>query len=102
MIAPLATELPEKPNSVLWMREGKDALALGNVTGAMVFQATVPVRSACRSPTGTSRRSRSPRRSSRSSAGRWRVGGPPPALFRRAGLAWAAMLAGFAVYAFVG
>src|SRR5918999_1046205 len=32
-----------KANSILWIRDGKDALALGNITGAMVFQATVPV-----------------------------------------------------------
>jgi cation:H+ antiporter len=37
------TELPEKINSVLWVREGKDTLTLGNITGAMVFQSTVPV-----------------------------------------------------------
>lgn len=43
LVAPLATELPEKANSVLWAREGKDSLALGNVTGAMVFQSTMPV-----------------------------------------------------------
>ena len=43
LIAPLATELPEKANSILWIRGGKDALALGNITGAMVFQATIPV-----------------------------------------------------------
>ena len=43
LLAPLATELPEKANSFLWIREGKDALALGNVTGAMVFQSTLPV-----------------------------------------------------------
>lgn len=43
LVAPLATELPEKANSVLWIREGKDSLAVGNVSGAMVFQATVPV-----------------------------------------------------------
>lgn len=43
LIAPLATELPEKTNSFLWIRDGKDALALGNITGAMVFQATIPV-----------------------------------------------------------
>lgn len=43
LVAPLATELPEKANSVLWLREGKDSLALGNVTGAMVFQSTLPV-----------------------------------------------------------
>ena len=43
MLAPLATELPEKANSILWVRDGKDTLAVGNVTGAMAFQATVPV-----------------------------------------------------------
>jgi cation:H+ antiporter len=43
ILAPLATELPEKANSVLWIRKGKDALAAGNVTGAMAFQATIPV-----------------------------------------------------------
>jgi cation:H+ antiporter len=43
ILAPLATELPEKVNSFFWVREGKDALALGNVSGAMVFQSTVPV-----------------------------------------------------------
>jgi cation:H+ antiporter len=42
VLAPLATELPEKVNSFFWVREGKDALALGNVTGAMVFQSTIP------------------------------------------------------------
>lgn len=43
VLAPLATELPEKFNSVLWIREGKDTLAFGNITGAMVFQSTIPV-----------------------------------------------------------
>ena len=43
ILAPLATELPEKVNSFFWVREGKDALALGNITGAMVFQSMVPV-----------------------------------------------------------
>jgi cation:H+ antiporter len=43
ILAPLATELPEKANSVLWIREGKDSLALGNITGAMVFQVTIPM-----------------------------------------------------------
>ncbi len=42
VIAPIATELPEKFNSVIWVRQGKDTLALGNVTGAMVFQSTIP------------------------------------------------------------
>jgi cation:H+ antiporter len=43
ILAPLATELPEKFNSIFWIREGKDTLALGNITGAMMFQSTVPV-----------------------------------------------------------
>jgi len=43
VLAPFATELPEKANSFLWMRRGKDTLALGNVTGAMVFQSALPV-----------------------------------------------------------
>jgi cation:H+ antiporter len=43
IVAPLATELPEKFNSVLWVRRGKDTLALGNLTGAMVFQSSFPV-----------------------------------------------------------
>jgi cation:H+ antiporter len=43
ILAPLATELPEKVNSFFWVREGKDALALGNISGAMVFQSMVPV-----------------------------------------------------------
>ena len=43
LIAPVATELPEKFNSVIWIRQRKDTLALGNITGAMVFQASFPV-----------------------------------------------------------
>jgi cation:H+ antiporter len=42
VIAPIATELPEKFNSVIWVRSGKDTLAMGNITGAMVFQSTIP------------------------------------------------------------
>lgn len=41
IIAPIATELPEKFNSVIWVRQGKDTLALGNITGAMVFQSSI-------------------------------------------------------------
>ncbi|MCQ2559859.1 MAG: sodium:calcium antiporter [Clostridia bacterium] len=40
-ITPIATELPEKFNSVIWIRQGKDTLALGNITGAMVFQSSI-------------------------------------------------------------
>lgn len=43
LIAPLATELPEMSNSFLWLYRKKDQLAVGNVTGAMVFQGTFPV-----------------------------------------------------------
>lgn len=42
IIAPVATELPEKFNSVLWVRAGKDTLAMGNITGAMTFQSCIP------------------------------------------------------------
>ena len=43
ILAPLATELPEAANSLIWTRDGKDVIALGNVAGAMVFQSTFPV-----------------------------------------------------------
>jgi cation:H+ antiporter len=42
IITPIATELPEKFNSVLWVRQRKDTLALGNISGAMVFQSSIP------------------------------------------------------------
>jgi cation:H+ antiporter len=42
-LSPLATELPEKFNSVIWIRQRKDHLALANITGAMVFQSCIPV-----------------------------------------------------------
>jgi cation:H+ antiporter len=42
LVTPLATELPETFNSVIWIREGKDTLALGNITGAMVLQSSIP------------------------------------------------------------
>ena len=41
IIAPIATELPEKFNSIIWISRGKDTLALGNITGAMVFQSSL-------------------------------------------------------------
>ena len=43
ILAPLATELPEAANSLIWTRDSRDVIALGNVTGAMVFQSTFPV-----------------------------------------------------------
>jgi cation:H+ antiporter len=42
LVAPIATELPEAVNAIIWIRQGKDTLAIGNITGAMVFQATIP------------------------------------------------------------
>ena len=42
VVAPIATELPEKFNSLIWVRQNKDTLAMGNITGAMVFQSTIP------------------------------------------------------------
>lgn len=42
IIAPVATELPEKVNSILWASKAKDTLALGNITGALVFQSCWP------------------------------------------------------------
>jgi cation:H+ antiporter len=41
LVIPIATELPEKVNSILWIRKGKDTLAFGNITGALVFQGTL-------------------------------------------------------------
>lgn len=41
LIVPIATELPEKVNSVIWIRRGRDTLAFGNITGAMVFQGSL-------------------------------------------------------------
>jgi cation:H+ antiporter len=43
LVAPIATELPEKFNSFIWYWRSKDILALGNITGAMVFQSSIPV-----------------------------------------------------------
>lgn len=43
LVAPIATELPEQFNGVIWIGRRKDTLAMGNVTGAMVFQSSFPV-----------------------------------------------------------
>ncbi len=42
LLSPIATELPEILNAVIWVRQGKTALALDNISGAMMIQATVP------------------------------------------------------------
>lgn len=43
LLAPIATELPEMFNSILWVGKSKDTLALSNITGAMVFQSCIPM-----------------------------------------------------------
>jgi cation:H+ antiporter len=43
IVAPIATELPETMNSFFWVYQKKDTLAVGNITGAMVLQGTIPV-----------------------------------------------------------
>ena len=43
ILTPIATELPEKFNSIIWIGHRKDALAMGNITGALVFQGSFPV-----------------------------------------------------------
>jgi cation:H+ antiporter len=42
LLSPVATELPEALNAIIWLRQGKATLALGNISGAMLIQATVP------------------------------------------------------------
>jgi cation:H+ antiporter len=42
VVTPVATELPEKFNSVLWVRRSRDTLAMANISGAMVFQSAFP------------------------------------------------------------
>lgn len=42
LLAPVASELPEVLNGVLWVRAGKPRLALAAVSGSMIVQVTVP------------------------------------------------------------
>jgi cation:H+ antiporter len=42
LLSPIATEMPEMMNSLLWVRQGKVNLALANVSGAMMIQASIP------------------------------------------------------------
>lgn len=42
LLSPVATELPEILNAVIWVRQGKQTLALANISGAMMIQATIP------------------------------------------------------------
>jgi len=41
-LSPVATELPEILNAVIWVKQGKENLALANISGSMMIQATVP------------------------------------------------------------
>jgi cation:H+ antiporter len=41
-LSPIATELPETMNAIIWIRQGKHRLALSNISGSMMIQATVP------------------------------------------------------------
>jgi cation:H+ antiporter len=42
LLSPIATELPEVMNAIIWVKQGKTSLALANISGAMMIQATVP------------------------------------------------------------
>ena len=42
LLSPIATELPETMNAIIWIRQGKHRLALGNISGSMMIQAAVP------------------------------------------------------------
>jgi len=42
LFSPVATELPETMNAVIWVRQGRERLALANISGAMMIQATIP------------------------------------------------------------
>ncbi len=42
LLSPVATEMPETMNAIIWVRQGKERLALSNISGAMMIQATIP------------------------------------------------------------
>ena len=42
LLSPIATEMPETMNAIIWVRQGKEHMALANISGAMMIQATVP------------------------------------------------------------
>jgi cation:H+ antiporter len=78
VVAPIATELPEKFNSIIWVRQGKDTLSMGNITGAMVFQSTIPTVVALLFASSA-----------------WHIGGDSWIAFASAGIAFAASAAIF-------
>jgi cation:H+ antiporter len=42
LFSPVATELPEIMNAIIWIKQGKHRLALANISGSMMIQATIP------------------------------------------------------------
>src|SRR6202022_2030147 len=36
LLSPIATEMPETMNAIIWVRQGKERLALANISGAMM------------------------------------------------------------------
>jgi cation:H+ antiporter len=42
LLSPIATELPETMNAIIWIKQGKHRLALSNISGSMMIQATIP------------------------------------------------------------
>ena len=42
LLSPVATEMPETMNAIIWVRQGKEHMALANISGAMMIQATIP------------------------------------------------------------
>lgn len=42
LLSPVATEMPELMNVLIWVRQGKQRLALANIAGAMMIQGTIP------------------------------------------------------------
>lgn len=42
LLSPIATELPEILNVFIWVKQGKENLAIANISGSMMIQATVP------------------------------------------------------------
>jgi cation:H+ antiporter len=42
LLSPIATELPEAMNALIWVKQGRVRLALANISGSMMIQATIP------------------------------------------------------------
>ena len=42
LLSPIATELPEVMNAILWVTQGKEDLSMGNVSGSMLVQSAIP------------------------------------------------------------